>query len=326
MNKLATFAELIEEHILEIGDGYRAKNDELGGRGPIFLRAAYLQDHGFISDMTERFKVDSLDRFGSKIAQLGDVVITTKGNSTGRIGVIRDAQAGSVYSPHLSYWRSRDQSKLHQPYLYYWSQSSNFSIQLSAMAFSTDMAPYLSLRDQLRLKITVPEIRIQQAIATVLGALDDKIELNRRMNETLEAMAQAIFRDWFVDFGPTRRQMADATDPVQIMGGLTPDPTKSATLAPLFPSTLAPNGLPEGWEESMLGDDFTIVMGQSPPGTTYNESGNGLPFFQGRRDFGFRFPTERIYCSEPTRIAEQDDTLVSLNNSSGPNSRLAGET
>jgi len=55
------------------------------------------------------------------------------------------------------------------------------------------------------------------------------------VNETLEAMAEAIFRDWFVDFGPTRRQVAGATDPIQIMGGLTPDPEKAATLAPLFP-------------------------------------------------------------------------------------------
>ena len=53
-------------------------------------------------------------------------------------------------------------------------------------------------------------------------------------------------------------------------------------------------------------------MGQSPPGSTYNDDGEGLPFFQGRTDFGFRYPENRKYCSAPTRIAERDDTLVSV--------------
>jgi type I restriction enzyme S subunit len=53
-------------------------------------------------------------------------------------------------------------------------------------------------------------------------------------------------------------------------------------------------------------------MGQSPPGETYNETGEGLPFFQGCTDFGFRFPKKRVYCSAPTRFAEKGDTLVSV--------------
>lgn len=61
-----------------------------------------------------------------------------------------------------------------------------------------------------------------------------------------------------------------------------------------------------------LADRFDLLMGQSPPGDTYNDSGDGLPFFQGRTDFGFRFPENRKYCSAPTRIAETGDTLVSV--------------
>ncbi len=53
-------------------------------------------------------------------------------------------------------------------------------------------------------------------------------------------------------------------------------------------------------------------MGQSPPGSTYNEDGEGLPFYQGRRDFGERFPSRRIWCSQPTRVAERSDVLVSV--------------
>lgn len=102
--------------------------------------------------------------------------------------------------------------------------------------------------DRLRsLEIPVLPVEEQQSIAKTISALDDKIELNRRMNETLEGMAQAIFRDWFVDFGPVRRKAAGETDAVAIMGGLTPDPVRAAQLATLFPAELGDDGLPVGW-------------------------------------------------------------------------------
>ncbi len=105
---------------------------------------------------------------------------------------------------------------------------------------------------------------VQVDIATVLSALDDKIELNRRMNETLEAMAQAIFRDWFVDFGPVRRKLEGATDPVAIMGGLTPDPARAAELAGLFSHGFSEDELPVGWSERPVGDLVDIAGGSTP--------------------------------------------------------------
>ena len=103
----------------------------------------------------------------------------------------------------------------------------------------------------------------KQYITEILDALDDKIELNRRMNETLEAMAQAIFRDWFVDFGPTRRKLAGLTDPTEIMGGLVQDPTRAAELAALFPDAFGDDGLPEGWEKRRVEDVLTLAYGKS---------------------------------------------------------------
>ena len=86
-----------------------------------------------------------------------------------------------------------------------------------------------------------------RAVSKILGSFDDKLELNRRMNETLEAMAQAIFRDWFVDFGPVRRKLAGAKDPVAVMGRLAPDPARAAELARLFPDAFGEDELPVGW-------------------------------------------------------------------------------
>ena len=96
------------------------------------------------------------------------------------------------------------------------------------------------------------EPEYQSVVGQKLGEIDGKIELNRQMNETLEAMARAVFKDWFVDFGPTRRQASGTTDPVQIFGGLLPDPTKATELAALFPSGFGDNGLPQGWDEQPL--------------------------------------------------------------------------
>ncbi|MDZ4138683.1 MAG: restriction endonuclease subunit S [Erythrobacter sp.] len=90
------------------------------------------------------------------------------------------------------------------------------------------------------------------AIAATLGALDDKIELNRRMNATLEAMARALFRDWFVDFGPTRARMAGTA------------PHLSPDLWSLFPDRLDDEGKPEGWEVSTIGDEVRVVGGSTP--------------------------------------------------------------
>ena len=150
--------------------------------------------------------------------------------------------------------------------------------------------------------LQVPQLSDDQffQVADLLAALDDKIELNRRMNETLEAMARAIFKDWFVDFGPTRAK-AEGRDPY-----LAPE------LWDLFPDALNDEGKPVGWQIGKLRGSFCLTMGQSPPGNTYNNDRKGLPFFQGRTDFGFRYPNNRRYCSAPTRIAERDDTLVSV--------------
>ena len=104
----------------------------------------------------------------------------------------------------------------------------------------------------------------QDDIVRVLGSLDDKIELNRRTNETLEAMAQAIFKDWFVDFGPVRRKMQGETDPIAILGGLIENPVNAGPLAALFPDNLGVNNLPEGWGISTLEEYLEIRRGGSP--------------------------------------------------------------
>jgi type I restriction enzyme S subunit len=119
--------------------------------------------------------------------------------------------------------------------------------------------------DLSKLMVQFPDVATQRAVGQTLGELDDKVELNRRMNETLDAMAQAIFRDWFVDFGPVRRKMEGATDPVAIMGGLTPDPARAAELAAMFPAKLNGDGRPDGWALCRVDELLELVYGKALP-------------------------------------------------------------
>ena len=112
----------------------------------------------------------------------------------------------------------------------------------------------INLRDLKTVQIPLPPLPDQRAIAHVLGTLDDKIELNRRMNETLEAMARALFKSWFVDFEPVRAKMEGR------------DTSLPPEIAALFPDRLTPSELgeiPEGWEVKPLGEVTEIAKGRS---------------------------------------------------------------
>ena len=111
----------------------------------------------------------------------------------------------------------------------------------------------------------------------MLGTLDDKIELNRRMNETLEAMARALFTSWFVDFEPVRAKMEGRWRPGESLPGL------SAHLYDLFPDRLVDSALgevPEGWEVKALGDVGQVVTGKTPSTRQPEYYGEDVPFLR----------------------------------------------
>ncbi|MCG9885782.1 MAG: restriction endonuclease subunit S [Cyanobacteria bacterium] len=113
---------------------------------------------------------------------------------------------------------------------------------------NTTVQATFNLRDLANLPIPLPPEYIRQSISNLLSSLDDKIELNRRMNETLEAMARAIFKDWFVDFGPTRAKMLGRA-------AYLPEHIWS-----LFPDAIDPEtGLPQGWGEREIGDFIELL-------------------------------------------------------------------
>jgi len=303
-----TFQQLIDDYVLAIADGYRARNVELGGDGPIFLRAGHVGDDCISFVDAERFHAGLSDKVAAKLSRPGDVIITTKGNSTGRTAYVNADMPPFVYSPHLSYWRSLDPAALAPGYLRYWAISREFTTQLGSMAFSTDMAPYLSLTDQRRLRLALPPLPEQRAIAHILGTLDDKIELNRKMNETLEAMARAIFKSWFVDFDPVWAKK-EGRQPYGM----------DADTAALFPDDFEDSEMglvPKGWELKPLDEVADFLNGiacQKYPA----ESDESLPVIKIRElRQGFTENTDRASLDVPKdRIIEDGDVLFSWSGS-----------
>lgn len=117
-------------------------------------------------------------------------------------------------------------------------------------------------RDTFRLlELSLPPIEEQRAIAHILGTLDDKIELNRKQNQTLEAMARALFKAWFVDFEPVRAKMDGRWQRGQSLPGL------PAHLYDLFPDQMVESELgeiPQGWHHSTIGEEVAACGGSTP--------------------------------------------------------------
>ena len=143
----------------------------------------------------------------------------------------------------------------------------------------------------MKLILDIPPLLEQQAIAHILGTLDDKIELNLRQNTTLEAMAQAIFKEWFVDFGPVRAKME----------GRQPE-GMSREVADLFPDRLDDEGKPEGWKIKTI-EDVAQKVGMGPFGSSIKVStfvASGIPIISGKHlnsvmlsDTEYNFVTEK---------------------------------
>jgi len=184
-------------------------------------------------------KADSLK---VNLARPGDVVLTQRG-ALGQVSIVPSALPRCLVSQ--SQMKVTVDHEVADPqFLYYVLSSAEQQAYVRQNAIQTGV-PHTNLEILRSTPIPVPPLTEQRAIAHVLGTLDDKIELNRRMNATLEAMARALFRSWFVDFDPVRARME---------GRATGLPKK---IADLFPDRLVDSELgeiPEGWIVKTLGD------------------------------------------------------------------------
>lgn len=219
-----------------------------------------------------------VERFSRSVAARGDLIFTCWG-TINQVGLVDGRSKYEKYLVSNKQMKLTPDTTIVLPlFLYYFFSSPAGQSQIAMNAHGSSV-PGFNLSKLKGIRVPTPPLAEQEYIVGVLGSLDDKIELNRRMNETLEAMAQAIFRDWFIDFGPTRRKLEGATNPVTIMGGLVTDPTRAKELADLFPATLGDDGLPEGWSERAFTSFIDIVGGGTPKTSVADYWGGTIPWF-----------------------------------------------
>jgi type I restriction enzyme S subunit len=183
----------------------------------------------------------------------GDVVLARTGASTGASAYVKNPSP-AVFASYLV--RLQAKPEFDARFLAYYLRSDDFWTFIRGVLGDKSAQPNASASTMTKAPLRAPKDKDEQrAIAHILGTLDDKIELNRRMNETLEAMARALFKSWFVDFDPVRAK-AEGRDP-----GL------PKSLADLFPDSFEDSELgeiPKGWEVKPIGDLANVVGGTTP--------------------------------------------------------------
>jgi type I restriction enzyme, S subunit len=227
--------------------------------------------HNFISiEHAEKLKNSNVFR--------GDVIFTHAGN-IGQAAYIPETSKYERYiiSQRQFYMRC-DRSKILPEFVTRYFKTPEGQHKLLANASSVGVPSIARPVSYLRtVEIPVPPLREQEIITQIFDSLDDKIELNQRINETLEALAQSLFKSWFVD--------------------------------------AAQSALPKGWSMGKLTDIADIVMGLSPEGESYNTDGVGTPLINGPVEFGEYFPVKTKWTTSPTRMAQAGDLIFCVRGS-----------
>ena len=207
--------------------------------GQLDFSDAYVISEEDFEHINKRSKVDKWDVLISMIGTVGEPCL------------IKEEPDFAI--KNIGLFKTKNESDGKWLYYYLRSKSAQNNIQEQSRGTTQQYIPLAALRDFPI--IVTDDLAEQTGIAHILGTLDDKIELNRRMNETLEAMARALFKSWFVDFDPVRAKMAGR------------DPGLPKHIADLFPDLFVDSELgeiPEGWEVSTIGQEVDVVGGSTP--------------------------------------------------------------
>ena len=199
-----------------------------------------------------------------------DVLLNITGDSVARACQVASDVLPARVNQHVAILRP-DPNKLSPRFLRYFLVCPEIQTMLLSWAGAGGTRNALTKGMIESLDVQAPmDVAEQRAIGYILGTLDDKIELNRRMNETLEAMARALFKSWFVDFDPVRAKMEGRDT------GLPPE------VADLFPDRLVESelgGIPEGWEVGVLDDAIELLNGGTPRTSVASYWNGDIPWY-----------------------------------------------
>ena len=270
----ADYLESLLEDLCEEGRGIQTgpfgsqlhQRDYVANGTPI-ITVEHLGNNRITSQDIPNVSEHDRDRLSKYIIREGDIIFSRVG-SVDRRAIVRRTEEGWLFSGRCLRVRP-NQNRIDPAYLSYFFGMPAFQEYIRSIAVGATM-PSLNTKILKEVPILYPTLSEQRAIADVLGTLDDKIQLNRRMNETLEEMARALFKSWFVDFEPVRAKMEGRWRRGESPPGL------PAELYELFPERLVPSELgeiPEGWEVRRLGE-VVVAVGGTTPSTKKSEYWN----------------------------------------------------
>ena len=220
---------------------------------------------GAITESPKVIKLKEAPSRAKRLVSQNDTVISTVRPNRRSMFFAKEPKQNWVLSTGFAVLRPLSE-KIEPRFLY----ASVFNREFTEYLISREKGaayPAVLPEDIYEAEILLPPLPEQKSIARILSSLDDKIELNRRMNETLEAMARAIFKDWFVDFGPTRaKQEGRAAYLPEHLWSLFPEAIDLET------------GLPMGWEILTLGEMGKIITGKTPSTKFPEYFGGDIPF------------------------------------------------
>lgn len=260
--------------------------------GTPIVTVEHLGEVGFILDNLPKVSDKDKARLSKYILNEGDIVFSRVG-SIDRCTYVSKKEEGWMFSGRCV--RVRINGKANARFISYYFRQKFFKEMMRNISVGATM-PSLNTSLMDNIPLFLPSIETQQKIASVLSTLDSKVELNNRINAELESIAKTLYNYWFVQF-----DFPDAKG----------KPYKTSGGKMVWNEELR-REIPEGWRVGQLSDIANITMGQSPPGESYNDEGKGMIFFQGCTDFGIRFPSVRLYTTEPSRFAKSGDILLSV--------------
>ena len=271
---------------------------EQAGHGSPFVSFSTVFNNYFLPDILPDLMDTSKQEQNIYSIKAGDILITRTSETIDELAmscVAAKNYPGATYSGFTKRLRPKTEGIAYHKYLAFYLRGKLFRKAVTNNAFMTlrasfneDIFSFLSLY--------LPEYKEQVKIGDMLYLMEQKIQLNKSICSELESMAKTLYDYWFVqfDFPDENGRPYRASD-----GEMVWNPQLKREI-------------PKGWESGKLSDIANITMGQSPAGESYNETGDGMVFYQGRTDFGMRFPTTRMYTTAPTRFAHKGDILLSV--------------
>lgn len=290
---------------LFVKHGYPFKSEYFSDKGDyiVLTPGNFYEEGGFKRQAgKEKYYVGEVPN--DYLHKKGDLIVAMTEQAEGLLGSCAFVPEDNLYLHNQRLGLvTTDPKKLDRSFIYYLFQTRSVREQIR-LTSSGSKVKHTSPERLYAVKAPLPKPEEQKKIAAVLSTLDAKIDCNNRINAELTAMAKTLYDYWFVQFD----------FPFDFASGKpAPNgkPYKSSGGKMVYNPTLK-RKIPTGWQDRQLSQIANITMGQSPPGESLNDAGDGIEFFQGSTDFGWQFPTVRQYTTKPARMAKRGDILLSV--------------